>query len=203
MMSSQQIKPSSLFLGHTEHGDVVKTGPYGDSNSDYKVAYITGVHPQETASHNALLEILEKYHDNLKKQYYIYQINVSKDAEDYKKGRNNGQTLAYEYAIPDIKEKYHLALDIHSNRGNWDETLFIFVPHEDERSNVIAQELVNNISWMIYYYPPNPTSPNDVTVPLIKSGVPSIIYETYAYESYQTTLKHAEDLVLTVDKMNL
>jgi len=36
---------------------------------------------------------------------------------------------------------------------------------------------------------------------LINSGVPSVIYETYSKESYQTILEHAEEFVNAVDHL--
>ena len=39
------------------------------------------------------------------------------------------------------------------------------------------------MTFLRVYYPPNPTSTQYVTVPIANKGIPTIIYETYMYDS--------------------
>ena len=91
---------------------------------------------------------------------------------------------------------------MHSNRGNWAETTFIFAPVDGSTSESIGKQITANIYWLKYYVPPNPTSPEYLTIPLINSEVPSVVYETFSKESYETTLNHANEFVRTVDQLN-
>jgi hypothetical protein len=120
----------------------------------------------------------------------------------------NGQILANKFVVPDvIQNHYNLAVDVHSNRGgNFLKEYFLFVPKNDDKSMSIAHKLISEIPEIVYYIPPNedgPKSPAYVTIPIINSGTPAIIYETYRYEPYEVTLKHANDFIQAVDKLKL
>ncbi len=79
---------------------------------------------------------------SLKYCYYIYQVNVTKDADNYSKGRYNGQVLARDFIVPDaLSEHFNLAVDVHSNVGNWAESTFIFSPVNGTRSEEIGLNL--------------------------------------------------------------
>lgn len=207
---SQIMGPQGEFLGSTDYGNVVKEGPFGNKNSHVKIAYIVGVHPLESNAHNAIIESIKSHNKSLNYCYYIYRVNVTKDAGVYDNGRMNGQLLANKYAIHDIeKNGFQLVIDIHSNRGkyaDYQENRFLAVPVIDDRSKSIASQIINKIPWLVYYIPPKgkgPTSPEYVTNPLIDSGIPSIVYETYMYDPYETTLEHANEFITTVDNIKL
>jgi hypothetical protein len=197
------LSPQTLFS--TDYGSVIRVGPYGNRDSDIKVAYIVGVHPLEYNSHKALLEVIISRENALKHCYYIYMIKVTRNASDYNNGRINGQLLANEYAVPDMIDKnIDLVIDVHSNRGFYKEKRFISVPVNDYPSESVAFLIINKISWLVFFIPPDekgPTSGPYVTIPLIKSGIPAMVYETYMYESYETTLEHTNDLISAVDEL--
>ncbi len=204
-----EFEPQSYptILCSTDYGYVLRGGPYGNRNSDVKVAYIVGVHPMEFNSHLAIFEVMLNRENSLKYCYYIYIVKVTRNAQDYNDGRINGQLLTYEYAVPDIMaKKFSLVVDVHSNRGYYKEKQFLAVPVNDKISESIAFQIINKISWLGFYIPPaekGPTSGPYVTIPLIKSGIPALVYETYMYEPYETTLEHANDLIDAVDKLSL
>ncbi|PAV05442.1 M14 family metallopeptidase [Methanobacterium bryantii] len=194
----------SYSLGSNERGYVVKEGPYGNVSSPVKIAYITGVHPLESKSHKAAIDAIKTQNKSLHYCYYIYKINVTKDAADYDKGRMNGQLLANQYVVPDIKsQNFQLAIDIHSNEGHYLEKRFIFAPQEEKRSKSIALMIKNKIPWMVYYNPSPQTSPQYVTIPLINAGIPAVLYETYVNDSYAFTKEHADEFVSAVDNLKL
>ena len=196
--------PTTVVLGQDNTGTVSRMGPYGNVNSKTKIAYIVGVHPNESQSHQALVESVKTLDKSLDKCYYIYQVNVTSGADSYSTGRMNGQLLAQKFVVPDIKdEKFNLAVDVHSNVGNWAENRFIFSPVSGSSAEKIAYQIKDQLPWLAYYVPPNPTSPTYVTQPLIDAGVPAVIYETYVQDSYETMRQHASELVKVVDKLNL
>jgi hypothetical protein len=192
------------ILCSTDYGYVEMGGPYGNQDSPVKVAYIVGVHPMESNAHKAIMAVLAN-EKSLKYCYYVYNITVTKDAEDYDKGRIKGQNLANKYALPDIIAKNaSLAVDVHSNRGSYQEMRFVDVPVDDNLSKSYAFEMVNKTPWLTYYIPPlesGPTSGPYVSIPLIESGIPTMVYETYMYESYEITFFHAKEFVENLDKM--
>jgi hypothetical protein len=204
-----ELEPSSYpqILGNTDYGYVIRGGPYGNKDSEVKIAYIIGVHPLEFKSHEAILDVLLNNQHSLKYSYYIYMIKVTRDASDYNNGRINGQLLAYEYAFPDIEaKKFNLVVDVHSNIGDYKEKRFLDVPVNDNISKDLAYKILNKISWASFYIPPaekGPSSGPYVILPLIHSGIPTIVYETYRSEPYKLTLEHANQLIEAVDRLNL
>ncbi len=199
---NQTPKFSVNVLGQNEFGTVTRYGPYGNVSSPDRIAYIVGVHPLEYQAHNALVEIIKTKNKTLQKCYYIYQIDVTDSPNDYNIGRANGQNLAQQYAVPDIKNNsIKLAIDVHSNEGNWQEKWFLYIPASSLKAEKIAQIIKNNTNWLTIYTPPNPTSPIYVTIPLIEAGIPSIIYETYTYESVDETLNQTNQITSIVDKL--
>lgn len=202
--NTQTPQFSVVTLGQTEYGTVLRYGPYGNVSSPNRIAYIVGVHPLEYQAHDALALTIESKSKSLKNCYYIYRINVTQDPTDYNKGRSYGQQLASTYAVPDIENNsIKLAVDVHSNEGHYQQRWFLFVPASSEKAENIALQIKNQINWLTIYSPPDPTSPSYVTIPLIKAGIPSLIYETYTYESYEQTQKHAEEITTVIDKLNL
>ena len=194
------------FLGERDYGFVVRYGPYGNLNSPVQVAYVVGVHPQEVQAHQVMKTVISS-EKSLKYCYYVYEITVTKNRDDYTQGRINGQQLAFDYAVPDIKKiNFDLAIDVHSTKGDYPETRFISVPSDDSRSLYLAHLIVSKISWLVFYVPPfdgGPTSGPYVTIPIIKSGTPAMVYETYTYASFNETLEHAKEFANVVDNLSL
>lgn len=199
--------PTTKLLGNGSLGYVQLLGPFGNPDSKIKIAYIIGMHPLESPVHNTLYNTL-KATKNLNYTYYIYKITVTKNAKDYSQGRMNGQLIAQKYILPNIKlNKYNLVIDVHSNLGkvggNYEKTNFIFAPLNSASSKTIANKIINNIPGLSYYYPASQTSPPYCTEPLVKSGIKTIIYETYFREPTATTLKYIKQLIGEVDKLKL
>ena len=195
---------SSLNIGNSSYGTVIKEGPYGNRESDIKVAIIVGVHPMESDAQKAMMDALKQNYNSLKYSYTVYRINVTQYPDDYEKGRMNGQLLANKFAVPDIiNQKYNLAVDVHSNVGNWDKTRFVFAPVAGSSSETLGQNLSNELEWISYYDPPNPTSTVYVTEPLIAAGVPALVYETFHNDTQKEKLDHANELLQAVDDLKI
>ncbi|MEG3225268.1 MAG: hypothetical protein BME94_07070 [Methanobacteriales archaeon Met13] len=204
---SDGILTNLEVLGTAEYGYVVREGPFGNQSSPVKVAYIVGVHPLEFKSHWAMKEALMDRKNSLKYSYYIYEVQVTQNREDYNIGRAHGQQLAKEYVVPDIQAKvFNLVVDVHSNRGDYVEKRFIAVPVRENRSDNAAQQMVNKIPWLKIYAPPpekGPTSGPYVSIPLINSGTPTVVYETYLNDSYGILLQQAFEFSEVVDRIQL
>jgi hypothetical protein len=195
---------STQNLGNSSYGTVVKEGPYGNRESDIQVAIIVGVHPLESDAHNAMLSAIKQNSNSLKYGYTVYKVNVTQDPDDYERGRMNGQLLANKFAVPDIiNQKYALTVDVHSNVGNWEKNRFIFAPVPESSSESIGKNLSNELPWLSYYVPPNPTSTVYVTEPLINAGVPALVYETFHSDSDTEKFNHANEFLMALDGLKL
>ncbi len=191
-------------LGSESYGSVVKEGPYGNSSSPVKVAYILGEHPREWVAHKAVKEDIKENSDSLKYCYYLYIINVTQNANDFSSGRLNGQLLANKYVVDDIASGgFRLAIDVHGTDGEYAKKVFLFAPVQDESSLEIAYNLSHTLEGIPYYAPPTATSPSYTTTPLIKKGVPSIVYESFKDQPYHKVKEDNKKFIFGVDNLKL
>ena len=195
----------SVLLGENELGSVYVHGPFGNVESDVKIAYLIGMHPLESKSHRALFEKLIARND-LNYCYYLYNIHVLDKTSD-SEGRDEGQFLAQEFVQKDIISKnYDLFLDIHSNRGpdgpgDYIITNFLFAPGFDDESIEFMEKILAEIEEIVYYAPEFRSSPAFITEPTAKAGIPTLVYECYSSEPFDFTLKLAEKLISVVDNL--
>lgn len=196
----------SKLIGENEFGSVYIHGPFGNDDSEIRIAYLIGMHPLESKSHRALFEKLTSKCD-LKYCYYLYNINVL-DKNSESEGRDEGQIIAQEFVRDDvISNEYDLFLDIHSNRGShgpgdYQITNFVFAPGFDEKSSQYMDKIIDSMDGVVYYAPEFRSSPPFITEPTSKAGIPTIVYECYSYEEMDLTLSLAENLIDAVDNLD-
>ena len=196
----------SKLIGENEFGSVYIHGPFGNKDSEIRIAYLIGMHPLESKSHRALFEKLTSKSD-LKYCYYLYNINVL-DKNSESEGRDEGQIIAREFVRDDvISNEYDLFLDIHSNRGShgpgdYQITNFVFAPGFDEKSSQYMDKIIDSMDGVVYYAPEFRSSPPFITEPTSKAGIPTIVYECYSYEEMDLTLSLAENLIDAVDNLD-
>ena len=190
-------------LGSNENGTVYLYKSIGNTSSNVRIAYIIGVHVTENAVHKALFDELTKKSSELNYCYDIYKINVTpigKPIDDI--NRMRGQLLGRDYVVPEaIKNNYSLVVDVHSNQGGaYVITNFAFAPAQDNVSKAIATKIINDNPGLKEYFPASQTSPPYVTLPIQKSGTPTVLYETYKYEDYNNvTVPYVDLLIESVD----
>jgi hypothetical protein len=190
-------------LGNESYGFVIKEGPYGNSTSKVKVAYIVGQHPREHFAHEATVENVKEQSPNFRYCYYLYYINVTSYTDDFAVGRMNGQILSNSYVVPDItKENFDFAVDVHGTDGEYSKRVFLFTPLEKGTSLDIAFTLTNIVDGVPYYHAPNPSSTEFTTIPLINNGIPAIVYESFTAQPYDNIKKQDKKFVLGVDNLN-
>ncbi|MDP3066930.1 MAG: hypothetical protein Q8N08_09365 [Methanobacteriaceae archaeon] len=201
--SSTRVAVTQKVLGNNSGGTVTKEGPYGNTNSPVKVAYILGQHPREFRAHKAIGAAVKEKSNSFKYCYYLYYIKVTQDTYEFDEGRLNGQNLSYEYAVPDInQENFSLAVDVHASNGKSFNKPYVFVPMDDDTSLKIAGNLATSIKWLYYYELPDYSSPYYTTIPLIRGGTPSIIFEAFA-EPSSIIGQQCLDFVIGVDQLSL
>lgn len=201
--SPVKVTAAQQVLGNNSMGVVTKEGPYGNISSPYKVAYILGQHPRESRSHKAVSEAVKNNSGSLRYCYYLYYINVTQDSYYFEEGRQNGQKLSKEFVVPDVSPgNYTLAVDVHASNGKSFDQPYVFVPIDDETSLKMARNLTTSIKWLYYYELPDYTSPYYTTIPLIRNGTPSIIFEAYA-EPSSIIGQQCLEFVMGVDQLDL
>ena len=190
-------------LGSNENGTVYLYKSIGNASSNVRIAYIIGVHVTENAVHKALFDELTNKSSELNYCYDIYKINVNPIGEPIDDiNRMRGQLLGRDYVVPEaIKNNYSLVVDVHSNQGGaYVITNFVFAPAQDNVSKAIATKIINDNPGLQEYFPASQTSPAYVTLPIQRSGTPTILYETYKYEDYNNvTVPYVDLLIESVD----
>jgi hypothetical protein len=203
-LSNNQISSNEHVLGNNSYGWVEKEY-YGNSSSKQTIALIIGVHPQENGIHTAIAENLANKSSKLTKKYVIYKVHVTKDTDDYNKSRMNGQLLAQQFVVSDVpKENPMLVVDNHENhykQSGYDYSRFIYPISNTTLTKTYANEIIGKMPFLVIYTPPNHTSPEYVTVPLANKGIPTLIYETYMYDSTAKKNKDAGNLIMTLDNL--
>ena len=197
------------LIGENELGTVHLHGPFGNHGSDVKIAYLIGMHPMESKAHRGLFDTIIDWDDKdlLNYSYYIYNINVVGELDAETEGRMDGQLLAQEFVAPHIiNGKYDFFADIHSNKGlkgpgTYKKTNFIFAPGFDDESSNYLKVLLDKIDELVYYAPEYRTSPPYITIPVVESGIPTIVYETFSYEPMEKTYDLSEKLVKAIDNL--
>ena len=178
--SDEVVTPKNVVkIGNNSIGTVTREGPYGNTNSSIKVAYILGQHPRESNAHDAIYNEILNSSDSLNYSYYVYRINVTSGNDNFEESRMNGQLLAEEFVVNDVIGKnYDLAIDIHASNGGYIQDPYIFAPVS---SDTIAYEAANNITkainYIVYYEPASYSSPQYSTIPIDEGGVPAIVFE--------------------------
>ena len=190
-------------LDSNDNGTVYLYKSIGNTSSNVRIAYIIGVHVTENAVHKALFDELTNKSSELNYCYDIYKINVvpiGKPIDDI--NRMRGQLLGRDYVVPEaIKNNYSLVVDVHSNQGGaYVITNFVFAPAQDNVSKAIATKIINDNPGLQEYFPASQTSPAYVTLPIQRSGTPTVLYETYKYEDYNNvTVPYVDLLIESVD----
>ena len=196
---------NSELLGENDLGSVELLGPFGNADSNVKIAYSIGMHPLESKAHKALFDTVKAKNSALNYCYYIYKINVTNyDTDD--EGRMDGQLLAQEFVAPHIiNNDYDLFVDVHSNKGmisgTYEETNFVFAVGKDEKSEVFVNKILDKMPELVYYFPSAQSSPPYITLPVEQSGTPTVNYETFCYEPINTTYDLMNKFVDTVDSL--
>ena len=134
---------------------------YGCETSEDTIALITGMHPRENASIGPEIQAAKEYANGHSEVNVIhYQVNVTKDAKNYDKGRANGEKLVHDYVNPDVtKSGANCVIISHSKDKGDDEGFYLATPEMDDAEAY------------------NSTSSQLVSCPIAKAGYPTFVYE--------------------------
>ncbi len=98
-------------------------------------------------------------------------------------GRNNGEELAAQYIVPDIKKSdYKLVIIFHAHQQGYGDGFYIATPSMDNKSVELAKNVKKTLPSFNYY----PASKNKhykatsvirVSDPIANEGYPTFVYE--------------------------
>ncbi len=194
-------------IGSDERGYVTKDvfSHYGSSN--IQIVIITGIHPRESISIVPEQWAAKVFALLTPVEVINYNIVVEKDPQDYNLGRNNGEGLAADYILPDIKNSdYDVVIISHAHQPGYGEGYYLATPEMDDTSVLIAR-LVTGADPSFNYYPgtknskAKTSSARLVSKPLAAAGYPTLVYEipenVTSLESFLKTYKLLENVYFT------
>lgn len=172
--------PHYETIADTDIG-TVEVATYGNENATKCIALITGIHPRETLAINPEIDAAKQFaNDDVK--IIHYKVTVTKNAQDYSKGRANGESLAHNYVNSNVTASDADAVIIsHSHIPGYGEGFYVATPTMDHASVKIAEN-INQASDFNYY----PVTSNEtykstsavlVSKPIAEAGYPTFVYE--------------------------
>ena len=187
------------LLGNTSIGTVEKI-VYGNESANNSIALITGIHPREKLAISPEIKAAKEYADEHSDVKIIhYQVNVTKDAKDYKKSRANGESLVHDFVNPDVtKSDADTVIISHSHVEWYGEGYYIATPEMDKDSVKIAKKIKKHSEFG--YYPKTgnesyqSTSAVLVSCPIAKAGYPTFVYEIPENITKQDSTDWTKDL---------
>lgn len=181
-MLKKEINITSTVIGENDAGTVEKF-IYGNASANKTIVLITGIHPREPLSIGPEIEAAKEYvaeHSDVK--IIHYQVNVTKDPQDYENGRYNGEHLVHDYVNPDvITTDADCVIIGHSHIPTYGEGFYVATPAMDNASCEVAKKI--NATSDFNYYPRTgnetykSTSAQLVSIPIAQAGYPTFVYE--------------------------
>jgi hypothetical protein len=192
-------KNTTGIIGENELGTVEKY-IYGNPNATKAIALITGIHPREKLAINPEIKAAKEFGNETEDVKIIhYQVNVTKDPKNYKKGRANGESLIHDFVNPDVtKSDANCVIISHSHVEWYGEGYYLATPEMDNASVKIAKK-INKTSDFGYY----PRTGNEsykstsavlVSKPIAQAGYPTFVYEIPENITKQDSTDMAKEL---------
>lgn len=189
-------------IGTDDSGYVTKDIYSHYGSSEVKVALVTGIHPREAISIAPEQWAARLFALLTPVEIINYNIVVEKNPQDYNLGRDNGEGLAAQYILPDVKKSdYNLVIISHAHKPGYGSGYYVATPQMDVDSVNIAQTIKESGSNFNYY----PTAKNAkyksssailFSKPLAIAGYPTLVYEipenVNSYESFYMAYKLLE-----------
>lgn len=190
-------------IGSDETGYVTKN-IYNHYNSKNTIVIITGIHPREKLAINPEIESVKRFALLHNANLISYNVTVTKDAEDYSKGRYNGEHLVANYILPDIyKTKADAVIISHSHIEGYGEGFYLATPAMDNASVNLAEKIEkSDINFNYFRTPVNETFKSTsielVSKPLADNGYPTLVYEIPENITEQDSTDRTYDLLVKI-----
>lgn len=193
------FKNATGIIGENDLGTVEKY-IYGNPNATKTIALITGIHPREKLSIDPEIKAAKEFGNETNETKIIhYQVNVTKDPKNYKKGRANGESLVHDFVNPDVTHSDADCVIISHSHVEWyGEGFYLATPEMDKASVKIAKKI--NKTTDFGYYPRTgnetykSTSAVLVSKPIAQAGYPTFVYEIPENITKQDSTDKAKEL---------
>ncbi len=187
---------NASVIGSNSKGYVTKDNYTSNGQHQTKIAVITGIHPREKIAIIPMESLIRNYALTHDVEITDYSIHVLDNPEDFTIGRTNGEELAAEYIVPDIKKSdYKLVIIFHAHQQGYGDGFYIATPSMDNKSVEIAQNVQKTLPSFKYYKSPKKsrykaTSVTRVSDPIAAEGYPTFVYEI----PEETTVQNASEM---------
>ncbi|HMK53311.1 MAG TPA: hypothetical protein VK444_00860 [Methanobacteriaceae archaeon] len=194
-------------LGSNSNGYVTK-----DVYSHYgvptvRIAIVTGMHPRENLATTMVPQAIKLFALLNRVEVADYHITVQNQPENFDVGRNNGEALAAQYAVPDIiKSNYSLTIISHDHEQGYGDGYYIATPTRDDKS-VSMGEAVHQLLPQFNFYPGSSetrTHASSVILvdnPLAKVNIPVFVYEMPEWHNALDAIYNTYQLISASSKV--
>lgn len=192
-------------VGHNDNGTVYKITA-GNTSSNETVAILLGVHPREHEIHEAInrtLENLTKSEDgNLTKKFVIYYVTVKNELTSRDDTRPAGELLANKFVVNNVaKDNPFIVVDVHEINPDYEYSNFIFsLSNKTDKISSYVDKLSKDVNLVNYEFNEG-TSPEKVTKPIAKKGIPTFLMETSITDSQTQKQQTAVNLINSLDSL--
>lgn len=194
-------------VGKNSNGTVYKIIA-GNPKSDETVGIILGVHPRESEIHEAINKTIHNISckdgkQNLTKRYAIYYVKVNDNLTSRDDTRAAGEALAHRFIVPNIqKDNPFIVVDVHEIDPIYEYSNFLFsLSNRTPEIDSYIDKLSKDVGIVDYNFTEG-TSPEKVTMPIAKKGIPTILVETSITDSFQQKEELAKRLIKSLDELN-
>ena len=187
---------NSAVIGSDNKGYVTKEVYASNNPNKPKIAVITGIHPREKIAISPIESLIKNYASTHDIEITDYSIHVLDQPENFTVGRNNGEELAAQYIVPDVKKSdYKLVIIFHAHQQGYGDGFYIATPSMDNKSAELAKNVKKTLPSFKYYQSSKnsmhkATSVTRVSDPIANEGYPTFVYEI----PEQNTTKNATEM---------
>ena len=207
VFTSQEESATNYYniteVGHNVNGTVYKIVA-GNASSNDTVGVILGVHPREHEIHDAInktvYNITHSNDRNLTKKYVIYYVKVKDNLTTREDTRPAGELLANKFIVNNIaKDKPFIVVDVHEINPDYEYYNFIFpLSNKTDKVNSYLATLSKEVNLVNFEFNEG-TSPEKVTKPIAKKGIPTFLMETSITDSATQKQHTAINLINSLD----
>ena len=194
-------------VGKNANGTVYKIIA-GNASSNETVGIILGVHPREHEIHEAvnrtIHNITSKNGDqNLTKRYVIYYVKVNDNLTSRDDTRQAGEKLSQKFVVSKIaKDNPFIVVDVHEIDPVYEYSNFLFsLSNRTPQINGYIDKLTNGMGIIDFNFTEG-TSPEKVTMPIAKKGIPTLLIETSITDSLSQKQDTANKLIKSLDELS-
>lgn len=198
---------STTAVGKNANGTVYKIIA-GNASSNETVGIILGVHPREHEIHEAVNRTIhnitsENGDQNLTKRYVVYYIKVKDELTSRSDTRQAGEELSQKFVVPKIaKDKPFIVVDVHEIDPVYEYSNFLFsLSNRTAKINEYTDKLSKDIGIVEFNFTEG-SSPEKVTMPIAKKGIPTILIETSITDSLSQKQNTANRLIKSLDELS-